>query len=65
MTDSRIATFDKEDWQKILDSMNFFIRCQQEELSKRNVGDKEWQELMEYEAIAMDILLYVLGGNSK
>lgn len=65
MTDSRIATFDKEDWQKILDAMNYFIRCQQEELSKRNVGDKEWQELMEYEAIAMDILLYVIGNDSK
>ena len=65
MTNSRIATFDKEDWQKILDAMNYFIRCQQEELSKRNVGDKEWQELMEYEAIAMDILLYVIGSDSK
>tara|TARA_R110002050_G_scaffold297707_1_gene459586 strand:- start:443 stop:640 length:198 start_codon:yes stop_codon:yes gene_type:complete len=65
MTNSRIATFDKEDWQKILDAMNYFIRCQQEELSKRNVGDKEWQELMEYEAIATDILLYVIGNDSK
>ena len=65
MTNSRIATFDKEDWQKILDAMNYFIRCQQEELSKRNVGDKEWQELMEYEAIATDILLYVIGCDSK
>ena len=65
MTNSRIATFDKEDWQKILDAMNYFIRCQQEELSKRNVGDKEWQELMAYETIAMDILLYVIGNDSK
>ena len=65
MMETKIASFNRSDWQKILNAMTLFIRCQQEELSKSNVGDREWTELGEYEAIANDILLYVLGGNSK
>ncbi len=65
MMETKIASFNRSDWQKILNSMTFFIRCQQEELSNHNVGDREWNELNEYEAIANDILLYVLGGNTK
>ena len=60
-----VANLTRGQWDQIVNALTYFIRVQSEELEKHNVGDKEWQEIRDYEGTLNDILFYVLSINTK
>lgn len=55
-----ISNLSRDQWDQIVNALTFFIRVQTDELKKHNVGDREWQELCNYESTLRDIRFYVL-----
>ena len=49
-----------KDWLHIVHALKSYVILEEETLRKRNVGDREWQELEEYSALARDIEYYIL-----
>jgi len=62
MNEEFIASFNKSDWQKITTALKTYVIQKEEYLKTRNVGDREWNEVDEYNVLINDIELYVLGG---
>jgi len=60
-----VSNLTRAQWDQIVNALTFFIRTQGDELEKHNVGDKEWQELRDYEGTLNDILFYVLSINTE
>lgn len=55
----------RDQWDMIVNSLVFFIREQNQRLSKDNASEREWQELSDYEAVLNDIRFYVLPPDDK
>ena len=62
---ARVGVFDEESWEMIIDALLYFVQEQTAEMEKRNLGDKEWQWLSDYETLVNDIQLYVVSQASK
>ena len=62
--DQFVASFSKEDWQRIVHALQTYVITEEASLSTQNVGDKEWNRLAAYDVLANDINLYVLGGKA-
>ena len=62
---ARVGVFDEESWEMIIDALLYFVQEQTTEMKKRNLGDKEWQWLSDYETLVNDIQLYVVSQASK
>lgn len=60
-----MKTLTDKQWEQVVNALTFFIDVQTEELRKQNVGDREWQELKDYEGTLNDILFYVLHRDNK
>lgn len=59
------AKFDKEDWARIINALQTYVIVEEEALKSRNVGDKEWNALVEYETLIRDIQFYIIGQEDK
>ena len=49
-----------KDWLRIVHALKSYVIAQEEILRTKNVGDREWQELQDYSALARDIEYYIL-----
>ena len=63
--DQFMASFSKEDWQRIVHALQSYVINEEASLSTQNVGDREWDRLAAYDVLANDINLYVLGGKAN
>ncbi len=54
------AEFSNEDWERILYAIQHYVITQENYLSGKNVGDKEWQELRVFDSIAKDIEYFII-----
>ena len=50
----------KHDWELILHALQCYVIQREEFLSTQNVGDREWNELAEYNKLITDIQVYRL-----
>lgn len=56
-----IATqFSISDWRRIKNALMTYVIIQEDKLKSQNVGDREWDELEEYNTLIRDIDIYVL-----
>mgnify|MGYP003331449082 CR=1 FL=1 len=55
-----ISNLSVEQWDQIINALTFFIRVQTEELQRHNAGDREWQQVVDYENTLKDIRFFVL-----
>ena len=49
-----------EQWDHVTSALRFYISVKTAELQTFNAGDKEWQELVDYENTLSDIEYYIL-----
>jgi hypothetical protein len=56
-----IGNFAEEDWERVLKSLAFFISHEERVLCNNNCGDREWEELAQFQTLKRDIELYVIG----
>ena len=52
--------FSVKDWSRIVHALQSYVISEEANLRRKNVGDREWQELNDYSGLARDIELYVL-----
>ena len=57
-----VASFQSEDWARIMRALEYYVIDQEQRLSEQNVGDAPYAELDKYSAIRNDIATFVLGG---
>lgn len=50
----------KEDWRMILHALQSYVIQREEHLKTINAGDREWNEVVEYEKLIKDIETYKL-----
>ena len=60
-----ISNLSRHQWQLIINALLYYIRHQTDELKAHNVGDREWNELLEYENTLTDIRFFVLACDNK
>jgi len=49
-----------EQWEQVTSALRFYIAVKTEELKTFNAGDKEWQQLVDYENTLSDIEYFIL-----
>ena len=54
------AQWSADVWDKVRNSLIYFVRMQTEALKQENASDREWQELKDYEDIINHINFYIL-----
>jgi len=52
-----------EQWEQVTSALRFYIEVKTGELQAFNAGDREWQELVDYENTLRDIEYYVIDKN--
>ena len=52
--------FSIESWSRIVHALETYCITEEQALKKQNVGDREWQELSEYEDIKRYIEMFIL-----
>ena len=53
-------TITSEQWDQVTDALRFYISVKTAELQTFNAGDREWQELVDYENTLSDIEYFIL-----
>ena len=54
-------TISDDQWEQVTSALRFYIAVKTEELKGKNVGDVEWQQLVDYENTLSDIEYFILG----
>ena len=49
-----------DQWEQVISALDFYISVKRGELEAFNAGDREWQELVDYENTLKDIQYYIL-----
>jgi len=49
-----------DQWEQVISALRFYISVKTGELQAFNAGDREWQELVEYENTLSDIEYFIL-----
>ena len=57
--------FSVEDWERIVHALQSYVIATEEILKQHNCGDREWDNLASYSALAKDIELFVLPMEKK
>ena len=57
------GTLGEESWEMIVLALRDYVIRKEEVLKTQNAGDREWQELSDFSALATDIENYVLWKN--
>lgn len=55
------STLTESDWQRILLALESYVIHEETKLKGKNAGDREWQQLEEYNTLIRDIQLYCIG----
>ena len=58
-----IGNLSRKQWEQIVNALTYFVRHQTEELKQHNVGDREWQQVEDYQRTLNDILFHILPQN--
>ena len=53
-------TISDDQWEQVTSALRFYIAVKTEELKTFNAGDREWQQLVEYENTLSDIEYFIL-----
>ena len=65
LDDVPISNLSRAQWQLIINSLLYYIRHQTKELKEHNAGDREWQELCDYESTLTDIRFFIITSDNK
>ena len=50
----------RNQWEQVVTALEYYINHRTQDLQSRNVGDKEWQEVADFEGTLRDIEFYIL-----
>ena len=53
-----------EDWSRIVHALETYCIVEEATLKKQNVGDREWQELSDYETLTHQIKTYIISNET-
>ena len=53
-----------EDWSRIVHALETYCITEEASLKKQNVGDREWQELCDYERLTNHIKTYIISNET-
>jgi len=53
----------EEDWMRVHNALRCYIIQREQKLSSTNCGDREWQDLCQYECLERDIDRLIIGVN--
>ena len=53
-----------EDWSRIVHALETYCITEEASLKKQHVGDREWQELCDYERLTNHIKTYIISNET-